>query len=368
VVAFDKQQVAWPYNPALVAMATGRRPLVTYLSAAQTHSPVLLQRQHSTTVGTTENQPEPGDIRAAMEAMNVQTEATIVTQLLDKVTLCDAPQLRSGCVKKLQGRRPRWLYRASSEKSQGGPDHDGNILAGDPTWAVDSDMGVALHFAEFHSDESNRKKTALVSGTNDFIRALKKMYDTADFTRDQKKIFITVIYTSNYYMASELLEYLREAGLWNHLSQKTRERLDSPDHKFLHDSEVVFLHKIRKDDIKLQVSLQELSDRSTQACIPELDKPVGRQRLWPKGIRARIHENSDFDFAKTAKRFVNLYSILTQDRQNKTKDSLVMAQALLYDDEFLEPAVKEEGYGVLQCEIATIRAPARQYVGFADEA
>ena len=49
-------------------------------------------------------------------------------------------------------------------------------MAGDPEWTVKSYDDVALHFAEFHSDKLNEKETAMISSTNDSVRALKQIW------------------------------------------------------------------------------------------------------------------------------------------------------------------------------------------------
>lgn len=246
---------------------------------------------------TTKDQSESSNIDAAIQALNAQNEATTtlvaaLAQLVEAIAHRDvAPELHPACVKELQGRCPRWFYRAWSDKSQENSDFGRDLRARDPTWVLDSYKAVALHFAEVHSDEYNPKKTALVSGTTDVIRALKKVYvdwATADFkTRDPAKIFITIFHTSEYYMASELLKYLREAGLWNHLSLDARQRLDSTRCKFLHDSEALFLHRIRSEDIKLQDSFEELNERCIWSYVPELEERVGDRRIWPKLIREK---------------------------------------------------------------------------------
>jgi len=107
----------------------------------------------------------------------------------------------------------KWWYRAWNDKSRGKIDEHGNIISGNPRWVLDSETDIALHFAEFHSDKCNKKDTALISATSDLIRALKKAFlewHNGSFqTRDSRKIFISVIHSSVYYDAKELVEIVR---------------------------------------------------------------------------------------------------------------------------------------------------------------
>lgn len=315
---------------------------------------------------TTTDQKQTDNLRIAVEAMNAQTAATTalisaVTRLVEAVAPGGvAPALRPAWDPKPGTPRPRWFYRYWIKKSDKDPNPGDDHRARDPTWAVASYRDVALHFAEFHSDEDNKKATALVSGTTDVIRALKNTYvdyEKADRgTRDPTKFMITIIHSTEYYLARELIKYLREAGLWNHLSLEARRRLDSRPH--VHESEAVFLHKIRKQDIKLEVSYEELRNRGMWTCIPEIEELAKSGRVWPKLVRQRIEENSGPQSTPLAHRFKDIYSILTQNGSTKSTDSLIMAQALLVDDErlrSLEGSVNDEGEGILQDEIIATR-------------
>jgi hypothetical protein len=79
------------------------------------------------------------------------------------------------------------------------------MLSGNPKWALSSKTDIALHFAEFYLDDCNKKDIALISATNDPIRALKKAftewYNGNFMTRDPGKIFISIFYSSEYYNA-----------------------------------------------------------------------------------------------------------------------------------------------------------------------
>lgn len=54
------------------------------------------------------------------------------------------------------------------------------------------------------------------------------------------------------------------------LSMKSCDRLSTWENEHIHASDAVFLHKIPKEDVKLQVSLQELFDRDLEHILPEL--------------------------------------------------------------------------------------------------
>ncbi|KAJ6436773.1 hypothetical protein O9K51_10741 [Purpureocillium lavendulum] len=332
---------------------------------------------------TTTDQRQTDSLRIAVEAMNAQTAATTalifaVTRLVEAIAPGGvAPALRLACDLKLGTPRPRWFYRYWIKKSDKDPNPGDDHRARDPTWALDSYREVALHFAEFHADEYNHKGTALISGTTDVIRALKGIYEDyekADLkTRDPTKFMITIIHTTEYYLARELIDHLDKAGLWYHLSSEARQRLELRPH--LHESEVVFLHKIRKDDIKLEVSLQGLDKTGIWSCIPELQERDKGKRIFPKLIRRRILENSDWKSTTAAHRFKDIYSMLTQNGSTRSTDSLVMAQALLVDDErlrSLDGSINDEGEGILQDEIIASRTVPivlrgrKQDVGFAD--
>ena len=255
---------------------------------------------------------------------------------------------------------PRWLYRFSHEKSRGKIDNEGNMKSGNTEWALDSETDIALHFAEFHSDQGNTKDTALLSATHDAIRAVKAAYrefENGSFqTRDRNKIFISIIHTSKYHEAKELLKMAQKPPLCYRISKESRERLCKPTHMHLHDSEVLFLHSIPKEDIVLQVSLQDLVDRDLADVLPELDGKHSfyNKHRWPKEIRRLMSESN---LSTPTNRFVKFYNMVAQNDSKKVVESLMMAQKLLYDDELLPLGVKEEGCRVLQNKIDDLRRP-----------
>jgi hypothetical protein len=62
-----------------------------------------------------------------------------------------------------------------------------------------------------------------------------------------------------------------------------------PNNKYLHDSELVFLHKIPKQDIKFQLTLQDLFVRHLMTRLHKLEEKDQRyDYLWPREIRNRI--------------------------------------------------------------------------------
>ena len=181
----------------------------------------------------------------------------------------------------------KWFYRAWTLQSRAKADQDHNLCSGNPGWTLDTYDDISLHFAEFHSDRDNKKDTCMISATNDSIRALKKAFltwDTDDFkTRDDNKVFISVIYSFEYYVARNMVDNVVKPPLCHRLSKKTLCRLK--DNKYLHDSEVVFLRKIPQADIKFQITLHDLFDRGLLTLLSELqEKNFYNRYIWPKRI------------------------------------------------------------------------------------
>jgi hypothetical protein len=154
-------------------------------------------------------------------------------------------------------------------------------------------------------------------------------------------------------------------------------RLNDLKYKHLHDSEVVFLHKISKEDIKFQVTLQDLFDRDLLTLLPELeetDEYYGRY-LWPKRIRERIFEHCDGRSEKIAERFKHIFCILTQRGSRYIVESLKSAQLLMDDDPLIRTEVREDRFRMLlEEQDALTRRPRRrpatgrkQNVRFADD-
>jgi hypothetical protein len=94
---------------------------------------------------------------------------------------------------------------------------------------------------------------------------------TGDFkTKDPQKIFIIVFHGAEDYSARELLDLVLRPPLLFCLIRETRIQLRSTGHQHLHDSEVVFLNKVPKEDVQFQLSLQELFDSGLTDILPEL--------------------------------------------------------------------------------------------------
>lgn len=152
-----------------------------------------------------------------------------------------------------------WSFRSWGHRSRARVDNANDIVSGDPTWAQDSTDDIANHFSEFHSDEYNLKDTALISGTDDIFWALKKTVTTwyhGDYqTRGANAIHLAIIHSADYYRADDLLRVVRQ----NRLSLRARQRLS--ERKFLHDSEVLFLHRIPAANIRYRLTCQELFNR-----------------------------------------------------------------------------------------------------------
>jgi hypothetical protein len=272
------------------------------------------------------------------------------------------------------------FYRAWHHQSRGKPDQYGSIYSGNPDWVLDADEDVSLHFAEFHSDESNKKDTAMISATNDPIRAIKKAYQVwrgGDYkTPDATTVFVSVIYSSKYHIAREMIDKIVEAPLCHRLSREALQRLQDPMHIHLHDSEV-FLRKIPKEDIKFQMTLQGLFHRKLLTLLPELDENDDRYGyIWPKRIRERISKSCDGHSEKIAERFKRIFCIIMQCDNRCTLEALKSAQLLMNDDLLIRPEVREDGFRILlEAQDALTRRPRRivcpirgkKKIGFSDD-
>jgi hypothetical protein len=107
-------------------------------------------------------------------------------------------------------------------------------------------------------------------------------------------------------------------------------------HIYLHDSEVFFLHKIPKEDIKFQMTLQDLFDRNLLNLLPELDEKDDRYGyIWPKRIRERISRSRDGNSEKIAERFTHIFCIMTKCDNGCTLEALKSAQLLMNDDQLI---------------------------------
>lgn len=238
--------------------------------------------------------------------------------------------------------RQEWLYIALFEGSQSTRDVNGHILAGNPDWTLSSKHEVALHFAEFHSDENNRKRTALISATNDPLRAVKRAYWKRCETKSLDKIFIYVVQSSNFFWAQELRELIKEPHLRSRLSLESYERLMSPRNESIHETEAVFLHKIPCECIKIRVSLHELLNRGLLEIISALEKrhPMSSKYLSPKGIREDIIASNVNDIPRMAVVYKRLFCIIAQEGELISHGSLKTAQGLLLAYQLIGDEVK----------------------------
>jgi hypothetical protein len=268
-----------------------------------------------------------------------------------------------------QDRSPlKWFYRAWSFQSRAKADQDHNICSGNPDWTLDTYDDISLHFAEFHSDSDNKKDTSLISATNDPIRALKKAFQAGHFeTRDYNMVFFPIIYSLEYYNARDLIDNVVKPPLCHRLSKEALRRLKA--NKYLHDSEVVFLHRIPQADIKFQMTLHDLYNRGLLKLLPELEEKdeYYNRYIWPKRIRERISDNCGRNSVEIAKRFKEIFCMITQDDNGPTVESLKTAQSLLDDDQCTTAEVRECGIRILYEQRDKLGRPLPSHVGFADD-
>ena len=261
-----------------------------------------------------------------------------------------------------------YCFRAWTSKSRSTQDESDSLVAGDPTWLLKSDDDVVRHFAEFHSDELNTKDTAEISGTTDVIRALKKLaidWQRDSFkTRDADQMFLTVIQSSEYYLGKQLLHAASRDPIKHQLSRETRERLASAKHQHLHDSELVFVHRVPAGQIRQRLTFRDLVDRGIRSALPELFEEV-RNCPGPKTIRQQISQNSGWDPEKTAKRYWTIYNIITQSGSSKSRQSLEMAYELCMADLHIDDAVREAFDELLFDDRSNLEPGI--HVGFAEE-
>jgi hypothetical protein len=267
----------------------------------------------------------------------------------------------------------KWFYRAWSFQSRAKTDQDHNNCSGNPDWLLDTYDDISLHFAEFHSDGDNKKDTSLISATNDPIRALKKAFLAGNFeTRDDNTVFFSIIYSSEFYIARDLIDNVVKPPLCHLLSKEALRRLK--DNKYLHDSEVVFLHKIPQADIKFQMTLHELYNRGLRKLLPELKEKDDycNRYIWPKRIRERISDNCSCNSVKIAKRLKEIFCMITQDDNGPTVESLKTAQSIVDDDQYISAEVREHVVRILYEQQDKLsqqlpRSKRPQHVGFADD-
>lgn len=257
--------------------------------------------------------------------------------------------------------RPRhsvqYWYRTWHPTSRSKENEDGDIVAGNPDWRIESEDDIALHFAEFHSDKTSKKDTALISVTHDPIRAIKAAYRVWEFgpfdKRDATQVFISVVQSTDSYSAKDLKDKVLAMPLCYRLSREARNRLNDQKNAHLHDSEGLFVSRIAKEQIKVRVSLQDLFDRSLlDDMLPELceNHVHFRGRLGPSTIRNQISSKSSLE--EGVRRFKVIYCALAGTAPNVPKKSaLIFAQQLMQGDPTLEAYIKEMGFTMLQNDI-----------------
>jgi hypothetical protein len=109
----------------------------------------------------------------------------------------------------------------------------------------------------------------------------------------------------------------------------------------------------------INLSLQDLFARGLVDILPELCNPdsTWNKFLSPKGIRAKIDLNNEWDFRRITAQYKRMYCMFTQNGPEITFRSLTNAQELLLGDPYSSGAVKEEGFRILQDEIDMIGRP-----------
>jgi hypothetical protein len=264
-------------------------------------------------------------------------------------------------------------YRMSHPASRSKENEDGDIIAGNTEWTMESEDAIALHFGEFHSDKTSKKDTALISVTHDPIRAIKAAYQAWDFgsfkERDATQIFISVIQSTESYSARDLKDKVLTLPLSSRMSREARDRLNEPKNAHLYDSEGLFVSKIAKEHIKARVSLKDLFDRHLlDDMLPELceDYEHFRGRLGPSTIRNRISSRNNFEDA--VRRFKVIYCALAGMALNGPKKSaLIFAQQLMQSDPALEAHIKEAGLSMVQSEIDRLRVRRVMQLRFVED-
>jgi len=232
-----------------------------------------------------------------MENSDIVTSIVDLTRAVHKLSFVLQAISPSGA-----SSQARWLYRASIKGTHSVQNSLGDICARSTDWVLSSKEDVALHFAEFHSDETNRKSTALISATDDLLRAIKRAYRKGHNIIDANQVFIYIIHSSDFFCAKELRDMVKEPHLRCRLSPESYKRLTSRNSEHLYDSEAVFLHKIPRQMIKLCVTLQNLIDRGLLEILPGLKERYQESLnfLSPKGIRDHIEASCSYDPAQFA--------------------------------------------------------------------
>jgi hypothetical protein len=269
-------------------------------------------------------------------------------------------------------RNQQYFYRTSHPDSRTHEDIEGNIWSGNSEWELGSTNDTALHFAEFHSDKENRKDTPLISMTCDPFRALKAAYwewRCTPFEKREtkaKQIYITLIQTTDYYLAKELKSIALTKSLRKRLSKEACNRLEAPNNEFLHDSEAVCFRKIPKEDIKHRITFEDLLQNGLlDKILPELDEQhaLYKRPLCPAEIRRHL-TSCNHRAGDVCSRFKDVYCLLSKfETGTQTQRSLTLAQQLMRDDPCLDDWIKEPGIAELEREIEALNRPkARRIV------
>ena len=315
----------------------------------------------------------------AMEIqMQAQTESISSLAQSIKTLSCAILDLKSTITPKRASRDPqpcRWWYRAWDKTSIGQPDKEGNIIAGNPQWSLESVDDIALHFAEFHSDNMNMKRTALISASSDGIlvirRAFLQLWLYKDF-KDQNpdKVFICGVLSDEYFEGMKLIAKATTDPLKRQLSKEACKRLIDPN-SHIHTSEAVFLHRIEASKIRFQVSLGDLLRRGLRdRILPELEEKAFGEFIGPKRIRETIEFGCGLSSKSMAERiksiserFKTIYSMLTQESKDTAQEgkdttkSLELARLMMNDDALLSSSVREDGSQLFQKALQDLQPP-----------
>jgi hypothetical protein len=301
-----------------------------------------------------------------LNAVKAQTEAIkYLTEALERLALSLHESSPRKSTPRYQQSVQYW-YRTWHPASRARENKDGDIVAGNPDWTLESEDDIALHFGEFHSDKTSKKDTGLISVTHDPIRAIKSAYQKWYFdsfnTRDAGRVYISIIQSTDVYTAKDLKERVLVTPIRTRLSIEARNRLNQPENARLYDSEGLFVSKVPKEQIRLRVSLQDLFDQKLLVdMLPELDEEHEHfpNRLGPSAIRNRILCKCHHAADRAAGRFKSIYCALAGASTTVTKQSLKLAQELMLDDPTLDKCVGEAGSAMLQKEMGRLRVRRR---------
>ena len=250
----------------------------------------------------------------------------------------------------------RWWYRAWSSESQGKLDDQGNMVAGNPDIFLEDLDDIALNFAEYHANKDNRKPTALVSVTYDPFKAIKYAYWKAGSSDRQLKVFITAVFSDNYYMSTDLADKVKREPLRSMLSSATRNRLNGPNIWKSLETEAIFYGYIFENEISHTISLDILIARGLEfLLLPELQVKVGiNNAALPHQIRAALRQACGQDSTKIAERYRLLYSRLADGRKVEGLAVLTRAQSMMDYDSMLCREVRDEGHRLFGAEVLSL--------------